>query len=100
MHFVGTKPAFIQLQSWQMVCHSGPTELDPVWFHYSASIPGSITHPGKRGGYFQRLASWAPRIRRGDRGMADLGNGNGGLAYRCCGVVRLQVDLGGVAWML
>ena len=68
MHHVGTKPTFIQLQSWQMVCHSGPTGLDPVWFHASTSIPGSITHPGKRCGNFQRLASWAPRIRRCDRG--------------------------------
>jgi len=73
MHHVGTKPTFIQLQSWQMVCHSGPTGLNPVWFHASTSIPGSITHPGKECGYFQRLASWAPRIRRCDRGNDWLG---------------------------
>jgi len=66
MHHVGTKPTFIQLQSWQMVCHSGPTGLNPVWFHASTSIPGSITHPSKRCGYFQHLASWAPCIRRND----------------------------------
>ncbi|KIJ99750.1 hypothetical protein K443DRAFT_623135, partial [Laccaria amethystina LaAM-08-1] len=35
-------------------CHSSPTGLDPVWFHVSTSIPGSITHPGKSCGYFQR----------------------------------------------
>ena len=50
MHHVGTKPTFMQLQSWQMVCHSGHTGLDPVWFHASTSMAGSITHPGKRCG--------------------------------------------------
>ena len=66
VHNVGTKPTFIQLQSWQMVSHSSPTGFNLVWFHASTSIPGPITHPSKRCSYFQHLASWAPRIRRSD----------------------------------
>ena len=52
MHHVETKSTFIQWQSWQMVCHSGPPDGRG---HASTPIPGSITHPGKGCGYFSTL---------------------------------------------
>ena len=52
MHHVETKSTFIQWQSWQMMCHSGPTDRRG---HTNTPIPRSITHPGKGCGYFTML---------------------------------------------
>ena len=52
MHHVETMSTFIQWQSWQMACHSGPLDRRG---HASTPIPGSITHPGKECGYFTTL---------------------------------------------
>ncbi|KIJ99946.1 hypothetical protein K443DRAFT_153929 [Laccaria amethystina LaAM-08-1] len=65
MHHVETMSTFIQLQSWQMVCHSGPPDGRAT---PAPQYLGRLHTQARSAATLLRLGSRPPRNRRCDRG--------------------------------